>query len=375
MPASVLVLDPFHAGSHAAFSAGWRGHSRHEIGLMTLPGRTWKWRMRGAAVTFAGRLHEIPPGGRPDVLVTTDMLDLATLRGLGPAWARTTPAAVYFHENQLTHPAGPAAGDHDKRRDEHFGFTNLTATLAADAVWFNSAFHRDDFLAAADALCRRLPDHPPDRAAARIAAKALVLPPGVGVPDDIGLRAAGPPRVAWVGRWEHDKRPEVFFAALDLLIERGVAFEVAVLGERYRHAPAVFERARERLGDRVRRWGYAEDRAEYEAELARADMVVSTAGHEFFGVAVAEAAARGAVPVVPRALAYPGVWGDAAVYHDNTPGGTADTLADLLPLVDSPPWAAKRAAAHRRATRYRWEVAAENLDAAVDTLAGPDGHH
>ncbi|MFH5806085.1 DUF3524 domain-containing protein [Alienimonas sp. DA493] len=371
-----LALSPFHAGSHAAFLDGWQRHGRHRFARLTLPGRLWKWRMRGAAVTFADRLREEPWSDlvdRPSALWCTDMLDLAAFRGLAPRWAAALPAAVYFHENQLTYPVADRPAE-AARRDEHFAFTNLTAALSAEAVWFNSAFHRDAFLAAAERLCGRLPDAPPRDAAARIEAKAAVLPPGIeppptGPPEREPKREPGPMRLVWVSRWEHDKRPETFFAALDLLRERGVPFEVSVLGERYAAVPACFAAARERLGPRVRRWGFLKSRAEYEAELRAADAVVSTAGHEFFGLAVAEAAAAGCVPVVPRALAYPEVWGEAAIFHDNAPAGVADALAQLAAGCERA-WRNRSAAARDRAARYHWPTRAAALDAALERLVG-----
>ena len=42
--------------------------------------------------------------------------------------------------------------------------------------------------------------------------------------------------------------------------------------------------------------------------LESSDVVVSTAIHEFFGIAIAEAAAAGAIPIVPRRLAYPEIF-------------------------------------------------------------------
>ena len=43
----------------------------------------------------------------------------------------------------------------------------------------------------------------------------------------------------------------------------------------------------------------------YVEALSRADVVVSTAFHEFFGVAVVEAIAAGAFPILPNRLSYP----------------------------------------------------------------------
>ena len=73
-----------------------------------------------------------------DVVFCSDMLDLAQFRGLAPSAVHRLPAVAYFHENQLTYPVR-----FEKERDLHFGLTNLTTALAASAVWWSSAFHRD----------------------------------------------------------------------------------------------------------------------------------------------------------------------------------------------------------------------------------------
>ena len=54
----ILYLEAFFGGSHRAFAEGLQRHSRHQIELITLPDRFWKWRMRGAALQMIPR---IPP--------------------------------------------------------------------------------------------------------------------------------------------------------------------------------------------------------------------------------------------------------------------------------------------------------------------------
>lgn len=53
----------------------------------------------------------------------------------------------------------------------------------------------------------------------------------------------------------------------------------------------MFEEARSWLSEagHVEHWGYMANRGDYAALLHRADVVVSTAIHEFFGVSVVEA--------------------------------------------------------------------------------------
>ena len=83
--------------------------SQNDVTLLTLPiDGGWRWRMRGGAVTLARMYAESKR--RPEVVVTTDILDLATFRGLLQSTfevSHVPPIAVYFHENQLTYPLPP----------------------------------------------------------------------------------------------------------------------------------------------------------------------------------------------------------------------------------------------------------------------------
>jgi hypothetical protein len=84
---------------------------------------------------------------------------------------------AYFHENQLTYPVR-----REDERDLHFGMVNGTTALAADQVWFNSAFHRDSFLGALRALLQRMPDYNHLETVAAIARKSRVQPQGIDAP-------------------------------------------------------------------------------------------------------------------------------------------------------------------------------------------------
>src|SRR5262245_59456208 len=181
--ARVLYLDPYHGPSHSALSTALRDLSRHDITLLTLPPRKWKWRMRGASLALEAAARALPRP--PEILVTTDMLNLPELLGLLRGWLPTgVPVITYFHENQLTYPT-PSSDE----RDFHFGLCNLYSALASDRIIFNSRFHRDEFIEAVPALLRRMPDHRPEGIAARIRERSDVL----GVPLDLEAAPAGPP--------------------------------------------------------------------------------------------------------------------------------------------------------------------------------------
>jgi glycosyltransferase involved in cell wall biosynthesis len=367
----VLALEPYYGGSHRAFLDDWSAHSRHAWTILGLPPFKWKWRMRHSAYTLAEQVRErIEAGEHWDLLFCSDMLDLAAFRGLAPAGLRQIPSIAYFHENQLTYPVR-----HESERDYHFGYTNMTTALAATRVWFNSAFNRDSFLDALPAFLKRMPDYQPLDAVERIRGKSSIQPQGVRALPSRGERQPGPLRILWAARWEHDKNPRLFFEALGQLRSRGVDFRLSVIGENFRDVPDVFALAKKRFGDRIDRWGYQPTRADYEAALQAADVIVSTADHEFFGVSVVEALVAGAWPVLPRRLAYPELLsavdpGEAeSFFYDGTAGGLADRLRRLACRLEAGDlWQGDPRRAARAVARFTWPHLAPRLDDAVESL-------
>jgi glycosyltransferase involved in cell wall biosynthesis len=380
----ILALEPYYGGSHKAFLDGWSAAGRHEWTLLSLPAYKWKWRMRHAAVTFAGEVRQkLTQGAQWDLVFCSDMLNLAEFLGLAPKEVRDLPSLLYFHENQLTYPVRV-----ENERDYQFGLTNMTSALAASAVWFNSGFHRDSFLHALAAFLDRMPDYQPFDAISRIEAKSQVFPPGVARFAARGSRISGPLRILWAARWEHDKNPEEFFEALGRLKDRQVPFRISVIGEQFREIPEVFARAREDFADHIDRWGYQgpqtrrnafgsppPDRADYEATLRAADVFVSTAAHEFFGLSAVEATLAGAYPLVPNRLAYPEVFnlqGDAAAresFYEGDAKGLADRLEELARRLESDGSLLQASASIRdRLQRFEWANLAPILDAAVEQV-------
>src|SRR6185369_9661134 len=235
----ITIVEPYCTGSHAAWAHEYAAHSRHQVDLLTLPGRNWKWRMHGGAVTLAARFLAAPH--LPDLILATDMLDLTTFLALTRQRSGACRCALYFHENQLTYPWSPGDPDRGRQRDLHYAFINFASALAADAVLFNSGYHQDAFLGALPGFLKGFPDATEPASVRRIAAKSRVLPLGMdlgrldrhrphhGPERDRAAEAA--PLILWNHRWEYDKDPEAFFAALYQLAEEGTDFRVAVLGE------------------------------------------------------------------------------------------------------------------------------------------------
>lgn len=372
-PLDVLLVEPYFTGSHRSWAEGYQRYSAHRVRLITHDGSFWRWRLRGASLTLAQAVESsVTVGGRPEVVMVSDMVNLAAFLGLARRSLADVPVALYLHENQLLYPPPPARGRRSNRRGtsdpEEAALVNWISLAAADAVYVNSAFHLDALTEELPRLLSRAPDHSHVSTLAAVAERMSVLPVGV---DVSGLAAIdrpaddGPPLVLWNQRWEHDKDPEVFLAVLRTLADEGVAFEVVLAGENLRVDPREFDRARRQLGDRVVHVGHLPD-DEYRRMLRRSSVVVSTARHEFFGIAMVEAMAAGVVPLLPDRLSYPEIvperFHEAVLYRDEE---LVDRLRQVLVDVDR----ARRRVAGLSAAMgaFAWEVVAERYD---ECLAG-----
>jgi len=381
----LLFLEPFDGGSHRAFARGWAAHSRHRIRVETLPARAWKWRLRGAAWTFAERasVRTALGGGEVDAVVATSLLNAADFR----ATARLgVPLVLYVHENQLRYPRPPG-----EPLDHGLALTALASAAAADALVFNSRFHLRDFFDGLEEWLRRFPERAPARTVRALRRRSTVISPGIDGktlaalaarrtvgrrgprsgerPSRDGRDAGGEaPLILWNHRWEFDKNAGAFFAALGALGSRGLDFRLALLGENTQFVPKLFLAARERFGPKILRYGFVPSRRDYLRWLGRADIVVSTARQENFGLSVVEAIAAGLFPVLPRRLSYPEILpgaADRSCFY-TTQAELVSLLADLL--------AGRRSIAEGRARRARamqrfdWRATAPKLDDLVERI-------
>ena len=306
-------MEPYFTGSHAAWVKGYAAHSQHEVKVLSLKGQFWKWRMHGGAVTLAKKFESLDFS--PNLLLVSDMLDLTTFLALTRSQTARIPAAIYFHENQISYPWSDTDRDILQKRDKHYGFINYTSALAADLVLFNSGFHREAFLEGLPRLLQHFPDFRNLESIKKIVDKSQVLHLGVDLEKFDKYRPQEeipkpqkipePPLLLWNHRWEYDKNPAGFFQVLCALAERGMEFRVALLGENFSQKPEEFDRAREALGGRIVQWGYVKRFADYAAWLFQADILPVTSRQDFFGMSVVEAVYCGCYPLLPLRLAYP----------------------------------------------------------------------
>lgn len=333
---NVLLLSAYAAHSHVHWQRSLLSMFPHwRWNVLSLPPRHFSWRVRGNPLYWS--LAEREQLERDyDLLLATSMVDLATLRGLVPALARL-PSLLYFHENQFDYPQQERQGSLLEAQ-----MVSLYSALAADSLAFNSAYNRDTFLAGVDTLLRKLPDKVPRGVAASLADKSRVLPvpidpaaaePGAALwPGRPGSDRQRPLRLLWTGRFEYDKGGETLWHTLLELERAALHYELALCGQQFRNSPAVFSRIEAEFAHRLVHSGFLPSPTDYRALLRGADVVLSTAQHEFQGLAVLEAVASGCLPAVPDRQAYPEIY-PARFRYESCVGNPATEAASAAALV------------------------------------------
>ena len=350
--------------------------------FLTRPGRSPRWRLRHAALSFAEETHADPiagAGGEPPLAhdrvaaaFATGMLSLADLRAAMPGSLRNRPFILSMHENQAAYPVSGDVSELTRDRDAHLAFTNLASMEAADRIVWNSHWNLESFLEGMSASMRHAPEPVGDDWAGRIRAKSTVVAPPIEVSeiDDAmvlrntpAARYRDDPRhdrpptlVAWPHRWEHDKGCDELLQLADEAARRevdgGPAIRWVILGHRPQDPPEAMKTLLRRHGKRIAHAGEA-DRSDYLGWLAGCDWVLSTARHEFFGMAVAEALFAGCLPWLPSRLAYPELVPEEALNLNPWDRPTEGTITALRPRI------------RNRLERARAEVAVDQLETVV----------
>lgn len=364
---NILLVEPFFTGSHREWALGYQQHSQHQVELLTLPGRHWKWRMHGGAVTLARKW--LDSDFQPDLILATDMLDLSTFLALTRERSAGIPVALYFHENQLAYPWSPTDQDVTLNRNNHYSFINYTSALSADRIFFNSAYNQQSFLDGLLPFLSAFPDHKEVASIQTLKVKSKVLPLGLDLGKFDAFKPTStnpesPPLILWNHRWEYDKNPADFFAALTELAAQGLEFEVAVLGEGYRKTPPAFREAQSQLGNRIIQFGYVDSFADYAQWLWRSTILPVTSRQDFFGAAAVEAMYCGAYPLLPNRLAFPEHLSGQPDFYYDTQEELVNRLSYLLTLDQVP----DTAQVQTTMAAYDWAQLAPHYDSVMSSF-------
>lgn len=310
----LLILEPFYGGSHKQLidvveDIIKKQNMKYDIKF--LPAKKWHWKARTSVLSL---FQQIDRNISYNTIFCSSVLNLCETVSLCPSLLKSKKI-IYFHENQLVYPVRSK-----KDRDFQYGYNQIVSCVVADLILFNSAYNMNSFLNSISSFLKLIPDNRPKNLDEIIKPKCQVLYfplPKISFSDlSIKIEEKRTLKIVWPHRWEFDKNPETFFNTLLELKSEGFIFKVSVLGESFQDVPEIFSHAQQHLGDEyIEHFGRLENKTDYYEVLKASDVVVSTAYHEFFGVAVLEAVSVGCFPLCPNRLVYPEIYPEACIYN------------------------------------------------------------
>ena len=326
---NIILIEPFFTGSHRKWALELKKFSSHNIEILSLPGRHWKWRMHGGAISLSSQINAIKTD--INLIVVSDMLDLTTFKSLLNNKFSKIPILLYFHENQLSYPWSTTDKDIQNKRNLHYSFINYTSALCADQIAFNSNYHQTIFLKSLKPYLEKFPDHNNLDTINEIKDKSSVLKIAIDLKKfdkTIKQTKNDLPIILWNHRWEEDKNPDTFFKALFKLKNSNINFKLIVTGQSFSNQPAIFNEARSILSDNIIHWGYCESFQEYATLLEKANIELVCSNQDFFGISAIEAIYSQCFPILPNRLAFPEHLNNEKYYYN-----TNEEMYNLLKEV------------------------------------------
>ena len=324
----ILLLSAYHAQSHQSWCQSLsKMFPEYEWVQLSLPARYFNWRIRGNALSWSLSQRSILKQ-HYDMVVATSMVDCATLRGLVPTLANL-PWLVYFHENQFAYPV-------DTKNDRiEPKMVSLYNALCAQAIYFNSEFNYQSFIDGLSAFLKKMPDEVPSSTLSVIKDKSFVL----AVPIDVAKKNMVKksfnkvPVLLWNHRWEYDKGPKLLLNLLNELARRNFEFKLNLLGQQFRKVPIELDEIKKTFKKNILNIGFIESTEQYELIVKQSDFVLSTALHDFQGLAVLESVSLGCIPVVPNRLAYKEIFPKKYCY-DSLPDKPIDEAVSMADKIE-----------------------------------------
>lgn len=297
--AKILLLSGYEALSQAQWSRDLIAMCpEYEWHTIALPARYFSWRMRGSPLSLAAQ-DRTTLLAEYDLIVATSTIDLSVVQSIYQN-LRSTPSLLYFHENQFAYPKG-----HQPQSVVDWQMVNLYSALRADRILFNSHYNQKSFVQGIERLFKKLPDLVPKDVPGQLLSKSAVVPVPIHVPEQHDNTRTETLKILWNHRWEWDKNPELLEAIIRRCDQLKLNVQFNVTGQQFRQIPEAFDRIKKDCPHLLRQIGFIKEIDEYRRRVSECDVVLSTAIHEFQGVAVMEAVALGCTPLLPESLSYP----------------------------------------------------------------------
>ena len=232
------------------------------------------------------------------------MVNIAVLRGLFPNLAHTR-CVVYCHENQFAYPLQHEIVQRDWL---YFAIQNLYTVLVGDVILLNSEYNKATLLDGIRKLLKKMPDFAPRSCIPEVEAKSQILP--VPIEEEFFQpRTKTIERdwihLVWNHRWEYDKGPDILLETLRSLKKQDTRFKLSLVGQQFSRSPDSFKNIQSEFNEQLLHFGFVESKSDYQQILREADCILSTAKHDFQGLAMMDAIALGCIPLAPNRLAYP----------------------------------------------------------------------
>lgn len=298
---NIALLEPYYGGSHKYWADHLIKHSSHSIELFSMQARHWKWRMQGSAIYLADLVNAST--SHFDLFLLSDMIDLALLRSQ-IKHETNIPFVLYMHENQLHYPK--SRNDKQAQLDLSYGYLNFKSCLAADAVVFNSHYHKKVFLDSCYNLLKRMPDYPILYSLDKIESKSSVLPLGLQIIEmnEIIVEDKFPETtLLWNHRWDDDKNPQAFLGLLDQLDRNKTSFKLCLTSQSSKKSDIENEIEKKYRREIIHN-KYIESKSEYFKTMSRCHFLPVMPGHDYFGISVLEAVYCGVTPLLPQNMVY-----------------------------------------------------------------------
>jgi glycosyltransferase involved in cell wall biosynthesis len=357
----ILALESFYEGSHAQWWQGIQRSSQDNWKMLELSGHHWKWRMHGGAISLANQY--LKNSFSFDLIWASDFVYLPLFQQILAGHGHPQrPAILYFHENQISYPWSPSDPDLGQKRDLHYAFINWSSAICAQKILFNSHYHYNSFFQGLEIFLSQLPDHQEKESIKQIEKKSQVLYLGLELLNSRTRSYQNKkPLILWNHRWEYDKNPDDFFSTLFQLSERGIDFDLAILGKQRPSQPRIFNLAKEKLNQHIVHWGHCDKREDYLSWLLKSDILPVTSNQDFFGMSTVEAISAGVYPLLPNRLAYPEHI--PTNYHARNLYAKKEELLPLLvDTIKNPPSENERELLRSFVARYSWENMANKYD-------------